>query len=275
MRQRVIITIGGGKLAQGETRAIEREIVRHARKRSPRLLFIPTASSDDESYWQSVNKRFRPLGCRTDVLMLLRDKPKREEIEAKIRNADIVYVGGGNTLKMMRLWRRLGVDELLRAAYRRGAVMCGTSAGSICWYEAGHSDSMAYYNPASWQYIKVRGLELLPGIHCPHYDSHTLQVPRRVDFQRMLSKTGGLGIAIENCCALEYVDGRLNRIISSRKGARAYLVYKHRGTIIERQIDSSMFGRKLKMPHRHADPTPARRVSGAGKTKRKPAAKRT
>ena len=139
------------------------------------------------------------LKCKTDVLFLIKEHPSRAQVRKKIGSADIIYVGGGNTLMMMRLWRRrLGVDKLLHLAYANGTVLCGVSAGSICWFDSGHSDSMSFYNPRKWKYINVRGLGFIKGIHCPHFNGRTGGVRRRKDFLRMIRKIGGTGIAIEN-----------------------------------------------------------------------------
>jgi len=112
-------------------------------------------------------------------LFLIDAPPSAREIERKILSADIIYVGGGNTLYMMRVWRRLGVERLLRTAYEEGIVLAGISAGAICWFDSGHSDSMSFYNPRDWQYINVKGLGLIKGVHCPHYNSMTRGVARR------------------------------------------------------------------------------------------------
>src|ERR1035438_5357355 len=130
---KTIVAIGGGEIRTRGTAAIDREIIRLSRKKNPRLLFIPTASSDSERYWRRVQEYFgRFLKCRTEVLFLIKEPPAAEQMRRKIRAADIIYVGGGNTLQMMRLWRRLGVDRLLRSAYDRGTILSGISAGAIC-----------------------------------------------------------------------------------------------------------------------------------------------
>ncbi|HEX4593162.1 MAG TPA: peptidase E [Bryobacteraceae bacterium] len=234
---KVIVAIGGGEIRTRGTAPIDREIIRLSNKKNPKLLFVPTASSDSERYWKHVQEYFGDfLKCKTDVLFLVREQPSREQIRTKILSADIIYVGGGNTLQMMRLWRRLGVDKLLKAAYENGTVLAGISAGSICWFESGHSDSMSFYNPRKWKYINVRGLGLIPGIHCPHYNSRTRGVPRRKQFRDMIRKTGGVGIAIENNCAIEFIDGRFYKVIVSKSYARAYRVYKDRGEVVVQQI---------------------------------------
>jgi dipeptidase E len=234
---RTIVAIGGGEIRTRGTVAIDREIIRLSHKKNPRLLFIPTASSDSERYWKHVQEYFgKFLKCRTDVLFLIREQPSKEQIRRKISMADIIYVGGGNTLMMMRLWRHLGVDNLLVSAYENGTVLSGISAGSICWFDSGHSDSMSFYNPRKWKYINVRGLELIKAIHCPHYNGMTRGVPRRKHFRDMIRKTGGIGIALENNCAIEFIDSRLYKVISSKSNARAYRVYKSGGEVVAEQI---------------------------------------
>src|SRR3989338_3016035 len=233
-----IVAIGGGDIRRVPgTLAIDKEIIRLAQKKRPKLLFIPTASSDSTEYWKHIEKYFgKRLRCKTDVLFLLRETITKKEIKEKILNAEIIYVGGGNTLAMIKCWRRLGVDQLLKTAWERGIVLCGISAGSICWFESGHSDSMSFYNPKKWKYINVRGLGFIKGIHCPHYDSSTQRVPRRKHFQNMISKIGGLGVAIENNCAIEFIDEQY-RIITSKARAGAYRVYKKQGKVISERIE--------------------------------------
>ena len=245
--RKVIVAIGGGEIRTRGTAPIDREIIRFTNKKNPKLLFIPTASSDSERYWKHVREYFgKFLKCQTDVLFLISEDPSKrpagdalawkEQIRRKILAADIIYVGGGNTLQMMRVWRRLGVDRFVKAAYENGTVLSGISAGSICWFDSGHSDSMSFYNPKTWKYINVRGLGLIKGIHCPHYNSMTRGIPRRRHFRDMIRKTGGIGIAIENNCAIAFIDGRFFKVITSRSYSRAYRIYKANGEVMAAQI---------------------------------------
>jgi dipeptidase E len=237
MMPKAIVAIGGGEIRTRGTVSIDREIIRLSNRSNPRLLFIPTASSDSERYWKRVQEYFGTfLGCKTDVLFLIKEQPSPEQIREKILSTDVIYVGGGNTLQMMRIWRRRGVDRLLVSAYEKGIVLSGISAGAICWFESGHSDSMSFYNPRKWKYLNVTGLGLVKGIHCPHHSGRTRGVPRRNDFRKLISKTGAIGIAIENNCAIEFVDGRLYRVISSHRHARAYRVYKKGRDVITERI---------------------------------------
>jgi dipeptidase E len=234
---KTIVVIGGGNIRTKGTAPIDREIIRLANRKNPKFLFIPTASSDSESYWKHVQKYFGGfLKCKTDVLFLIKEQLSKEQIRKKILSADIIYVGGGNTLLMMRLWRRMGVDKLLKSAYENGTVLSGISAGSICWFDSGHSDSMSFYNPRKWKYINVKGLGLIKGIHCPHYNGMTRGIPRRKHFRDMIRKIGGMGIAVENNCAIEFIDGCFFRVLSSKDYSRAYTVYKSGGEVVARQI---------------------------------------
>lgn len=213
----IIVAIGGYKRGRGKNGEafdtplkIDRQIVELTGKNSPRVLFIPTASSDDETYVKAIEAVYAgKLGCPVDVLRLIKEKPDAVEIAAKIRAADLIYVGGGNTLMMMNLWRRLGVDALLRQAYERGAVCCGVSAGSICWFEYGVSDSRQFKNPKSHEYIRVKGLGILKGLHCPHYDP----VPSKNNWrlkgaEKLLKKFGsGKFIPIGDGEAVVFKDG--------------------------------------------------------------------
>lgn len=220
-----IIAIGGGEIGRPgypiETTKIDKEIIKLSGKKNPRLLFVPTASSDSESYFSVVKKYFgKTLDCKVDVLYLIKDKLTKKEIEAKILGSDIVYVGGGDTLKMMKIWRKMGVDKILVDAHNKGIVLSGLSAGSVCWFKWCNSDSRRFNNPKAGL-IKVSGLGIINALHCPHYD---IEKDREPELKKMMRKTPGVAIAIDNCCAIEIVDDKY-RIISSKQSANAYKVY--------------------------------------------------
>jgi dipeptidase E len=236
-----IVAIGGAQKGRAgysiKAPKIDEEIIRLAGKKNPRLLFIPTASSDSELYFDDAKKHFgKEFGCKIDTLYLIKEKPTKTETEEKILNSDIIYVGGGNTLKMMKVWRRTGIDKVLKRAYDKGIILSGVSAGAICWFESGHSDSIKFRDPKKWKYINVKGLGLIKGIFCPHYNGGKHGVSRRKHFQSMINKFGGIGIAIDNNCAIEFIDGKYFKIISSKPRLGAYRVYKKRGKIVSEKI---------------------------------------
>ncbi len=233
---RTIVAIGGGSIFEGATRTIDEHIVKLTGKKNPRVLFIPTASGDDPLYWENFQKIYGDkLGCRPEVLFLLNRKVSKKEIHDKIERADIIYVGGGNTLKMMRRWRLLGVDILLKKAWNNGTIMAGTSAGAICWFQFGHSDSMAYYHPEKWEHIRVKGLGLINTIYCPHF----LKEKRDAHFRKMISKKGGVGIACDDCSAIEIRNTDSYKILSGKKGANSFRIYKKNGKIVQEIIEIS------------------------------------
>ena len=220
-----IVAIGGGKLgfgaAKSEVTSISREIIGLSGKKNPRLLFLPTASLDDPAYVRTVQNHFgNKLGCQVDVLLLIKGKPSQTEIRRKILNADIIYVGGGNTLLMIHRWKKLGVDKLLKEAWRRGKVLCGSSAGAICWFRQGNSDSRKFRNPKA-ELIKVTGLGFIEALACPHYD---VEKDRKPELREMMKKTPGVAVAIDNCAAFEVV-GEKARVIASKPGSNAYRVF--------------------------------------------------
>lgn len=238
---RKIVAIGGGEIGRPgypvETTAIDKEIIRLTGKKHPKLLFIPTASSDSSSYYETVIKHFgKTLRCKTDVLYLLNGKTSNKQASLKILGSDIVYVGGGNTLKMMKAWRKTGIDKILRKAYERGIVLSGVSAGSICWFKWGNSDSMKYYDPKAKQ-IKVSGMGLINALHCPHYNADR---ERQTSLKEMLKNTPGVSIALEDCCALEVVDN-MYRIITSKRRAQAYKIYWNNNRYFKETIGKNGF----------------------------------
>lgn len=222
-----IVALGGGELREGATRAIDARIVELSGKARPNALFIPTASGDAANYVETFEAQFgEALGCQTDTLYLLSQRPTPNEIAAKIAAADLIYVGGGNTLRMMKLWRRLGVDALLRQAHARGTVLSGISAGAICWFDSGHSDSRSFAATGDWNYIRVRGLGLVDALYCPHIDGEN----RLSNFQQFVGKHRVTGLGCDDGCALEIIDDQW-RVISSRQGAKAYHVYVRGGQV--------------------------------------------
>ena len=111
------------------------------------------------------------------------------------------------------------------------------SAGAICWFDSGHSDSMSFYSE-DWDYIAVTGMGLVKGLACPHYNGETAGVPRRRSFHDMVRKRGGVGIAIDNDCALALVDGGY-RVLSAASGAGAYTLFVQCGEVVERRIEAN------------------------------------
>ena len=218
-----IVAIGGGDLRKKETLRIDEFIVGLTGKRRPNALLIPTATEDAPRYPEAFDLIYGGvLGCKTDHLLLYRRPADRKGARKKILGADLIYVGGGNTLRMMRFWRRLGIDRLLRRAGRAGTVLCGISAGAICWHEWGHSDSRGFSGKPDWPYIRVKGLGHVPGLFCPHLNGEA----RGDSLAEMVMKHGDSTVACDSNAAVHY-NGSTAVCVSSRKRARAH-VYERR-----------------------------------------------
>ena len=234
-----IIAIGGGEIGRPkegggkypfETTSIDKEIIKLSGKTHPKLLFIPPA--DSAGYASIVKKHFgKRLGCKVKHLFLTKEKHSRKEIEKEILSTDIIYVGGGNTLRMLRAWKRHGVGKILVKARAKGIVLSGLSAGALCWCKYGHSDSRKFSNKNA-DYIKITGLGFIPILFCPHYD---IERERQEGLKRMMKKIPGVALAMENCSALEVV-GEKARIITSKKSANAYKVFWSKGKYFRERI---------------------------------------
>ena len=212
----MIIAIGGGEVYQNQTYDIDKFIVESSKKENPHFLFIPTASKDAEAYIEVINNLYERLGCKTDTLYLSNIEVDKEEVNQKIENADIIYVGGGNTQYMMKVWEEYGVDKALIRAYKSGKVLSGLSAGSICWFISGHSDSEFIEDIEKPKPIWVKGLGIIPYLHCPHYDE-----PDRVGFDEFYAGQLTDAIAIENQVAIVW-DNYEMKVIKSNPMKNAY-----------------------------------------------------
>lgn len=241
---KIVALWGGDKLNSGfsvKALNIDKEIIKLTNKSNPKLLFIPTASLDLKLYVEDIENYFwKKLGCKIDVLYLLDWNLIKSDIENKILDSDIIFVGGGNTLMMMKIWRKFWIDNILKEAYKKNIVLSGTSAGAICWFKFGNSDSRRYKNPSA-KLIKVSGLNLFPILFCPHYDT---QDDRKNDLKNMMKQTPGVALAVDNCCAIIILDNKF-RIISSKKNANAYKVYWKNGQYFEERINKTETYREI------------------------------
>jgi len=236
--KRNIIAIGGGKIMmpshrEAQTLSIDQAIVQQAKRKKPKVLFIPTASEDNAEYCDAFRKQYEDrLSCSVEELLLYRDRPSNRKIQMLIAQSDIIYVGGGNTLRMMNLWRQLGVDKALDKARKRGAVLCGLSAGSICWFRQGNSDSRKFKDETNKTLIKVTGLNYADLLICPHYD---VEKHRQPALKTMMKTTKGVAVALENCAAIHIKDDQY-RILASKKYKKAYLIYWKKGEYVKQAL---------------------------------------
>ena len=231
----IIVAIGGGELRNGETKLIDKYIVSLSKKDNPKLLFIPTASNDAEGYIELIHEKYEELGCIVDALCLHTNTYSPQQVQEKILNADIIYVGGGDTVRMMEKWKEYKVDIYLKEAYNKGIVLSGLSAGSICWFQFGHSDSNSFINSGQWDYIRAYGLGLISAAHCPHYNEEG-----RESFDEMMIGESIPGIALENNTALIEIDGKY-KIIKADKNRKAFILKPYFNGIKKEELHEGEF----------------------------------
>ena len=215
-----------------ENPLLDRYVLAQARRDLPRVCFVPTASGDSDGYVGRFYEHFRAHPCVTSHLSLF--KPSFADLASFVLEQDVIYVGGGNTRNLLVLWREWGLDDILRRAWREGIVLAGLSAGSICWFEQGLSDS---FGPG-WS--PITGLGIVPGSHCPHYSDE----PGRRDAYQLLIAEGRLreGIAADDGVALHYMDSELAKVVSSRPDAGAYTVSNVNGGAVEHRLQPEYLG---------------------------------
>ena len=235
MPQKQIVAMGGGGWGmEAENPLLDRYIYDLVKERSdPRICFVPTASGDSEQYIARFYRHFAPKPARLSHLSLF--EPATCDLESLILSQDIIYVGGGNTKNLIALWKEWHLDTILRTAWNQGIILCGVSAGSICWFEQGVTDSI----PGSRTVLPCLGF--LSGSNCPHYNKEAY----RKGYQRLLSEDAiGFGYAAEDGVALHFIGDRLFNIVSSRPKAKAYYLEKKNGEVSKNILDTKYVGNK-------------------------------
>lgn len=227
-----IITLGGGGFSMEPGNfALDQYILEQSGKSNPKICFVPTASGDAEGYIARFYETFEKFNCEPSHLSLF--MPPTRDLEGFVLDKDIIYVGGGNTRNLLILWKEWGLDKIFKKAWEEGIILSGISAGSICWFEEGVTDS--YGNGLE----PLKCLSLLKGSNCPHYDG---EADRRPAYQRLVrtKKLQG-GIAADDGVAVHFFDQEIKRIVSSRPNAKAYKVYLDE-ELIETELETDYLG---------------------------------
>jgi dipeptidase E len=230
MRQ--IIALGGGGFSmEPENILLDTYILKHSGKENPKICFIPTASGDSEDYIQRFYSSFQNQNCRPSHLSLFR--PPTRDLENFIMEKDIIYVGGGNTKNLLALWKEWGLDAILKKAWNQGILLAGISAGSICWFEEGVTDSYGEgLEPLSC-------LGFLKGSNCPHYDG---EADRRPTYHKLIREMKiREGIAADDGVAIHYIEQEISNIVSSRPTSKAYRV-SYDNKVVETELKTKFLG---------------------------------
>ena len=226
---RQIIAIGGGGFGRNPgVGIIEKYILDQSKKSNPNVCFIPTATGDDASYKESYYSTFGKLSCNPTHLDFFKRTP---DLKKLISNQDIIFVGGGNTKSMLAVWRDWSLDSILKKAYDSGVILCGVSAGAICWFHRGVTDSW------SGELRVMDCLGFVEGTCCPHYDEE----PERKPFVRKSLSSEDLDacFSIEGGCALHFIDEQPVRSVVFEESKNAYLV-----TMDDNGLNEEAYSRK-------------------------------
>lgn len=204
-----------------------------AKKRSPRVCFVATASGDSADYVRRFHAAFEKHSCRPTHVSLF-ERGKRDPAEIVLEQ-DIIYVGGGSTANLLAIWRLHGIDKAMRTAWRHGIILCGISAGMNCWFESSVTDSFGPLQPLN------DGLGLIAGSACPHYDG---EPERRPTYHRLILE-GNLpaGVAADDGAAIHFIGRKIYRCIASRPRALAYAVRSANRTILEEPLTTVLLRR--------------------------------
>ena len=211
MAERHILAMGGGWL-DPERRALDELVFGLAGKGRPRVCYLPTAAGNTDL---STLRFYASLGGRAETSHLDLFEREVDDLRSFLLGNDAIYVGGGNTANALAVWRVHGVDAILREAWEEGIVLAGVSAGMICWFECGVTDS---YGPLAALHD---GLGFLAGSACPHYDG---EPERRPTYTRLVAEGFPPGLAADDGAAVHFVGTELVEVVSWLPGARAYRV---------------------------------------------------
>jgi dipeptidase E len=223
------ILIAGG----GFNEAFIRLMAQLTGKPRPRLCYLPTASADRPdgtiTWFQACSKLDVVPFVQESFISSYRQMQSWEEV---LLSMDGIVASGGNTLNQQAIWKAQGIDEVLRKAWDRGIVLGGASAGSLCWFEEGTTDS----RPKELTTVKCLGF--IKGSHSPHYDR---EAPRRPTYQRMIA-SGEMkpGYACDNDAGLYFEDNEVKRVVSARQGAKCYHVTLENGKVVEHVLEPEM-----------------------------------
>jgi len=229
---------GGGFSMEPRNPRLDHYILSQAEKRRPRVCFVATASGDSGDYIRRFYLAFERYLCLPSELTLFR-RDSRDPAKF-LRQQDIIYVGGGNTANLLAIWRLHGVDQAMRRAWEEGVILCGVSAGMICWFESSVTDSFGPLRQLD------DGLGLLRGSACPHFDD---DVRRRPTYYRLMrEKKLPAGVAADNGAAIHFIGGKIHRCVASRPKARAYRISVHKGHVIEEALPTVYLRRDGTVP---------------------------
>jgi peptidase E len=208
-------------------------IITLTKKPSPKICFIPTAAADNPyaiNYWYELclNLSVIPSVLR----VFINSSPNQKSFEDNLLQVDAIIVSGGNTLNMIAIWKAQGIDTVLRKAYKKGIILAGGSAGSLCWFKNGISDS----RPQKLSIVECLGF--INTSHCPHFSSEATRKPLYENY--ILNNKLPAGYACDDLAAMLFQNGKFVKALSLNKDNNVYYISVKNGKIDEEKIDSEI-----------------------------------
>jgi len=242
--KRQIVTFGGGGFSmEAGNPLLDDFVLALTGKRRPRVCFVPTASGDADHYIVRFYRAFGSDRCEPSHLSLFRRHRTPFDPSDHLLSRDLIYVGGGSVASMLGVWRAHGIDRTLRAAWERGIVLCGLSAGSLCWFADGvstfHGDPQ-----------RVAGLGLLPWSNTVHYSS---EPARREALHGWILDGMPTAYAADDGAALHFVGTEFVQVVASRKNARAYRIERRQRQVLTTQLGTRYLGDAEVVPLRRSE----------------------
>ena len=230
---RRILALGGGGFANAvEDWPLDEVVPTLSARPRPRMCLLPTASGDPEDQIEHFYRAFGPLDCELSHVSLFRLSGQTPDLRRHLLSRDVVYVGGGSMLNLLALWRVHGVDKVLCEAWELGVMLCGVSAGAMCWFEAGITRTFGLPGPAA-------GLGLLPGSLSVH---HSGDSARAAEYRARVAAGMPGGYAADDGVGLLFEGRKLAQAVTSRPGALAWRVTLEDGRLTQRAIEPARLG---------------------------------
>ncbi len=223
---------GGGFLMEPDNPLLDDYVLDLVGRSRPKISFLATASGDHPSMIERFYRAF--AGPRADATHLPLFGRDTRDVRRYILSQDVIYVGGGNVVNMMAVWRLHGVDVILEEAWKRGVVMTGVSAGALCWFEGGTTDS---FGPQLAPFRE--GMKLVSGTVGVHYDG---EARRRPVYHALVREGMPGGIGLDDGAAAHYVGTTLREVVTSRRRAAAYSIARIRGKVVETVVPVRYLG---------------------------------
>lgn len=232
MTQHIIALGGGGFSMEPDNLALDKYILDLTGKDRPKVCFLPQASAESDLYVRRFYESFTQLNTQPSWLSLFASVSSN--FADNLLAQDVIYVGGGNTKTMLAIWREWGVDKILKQALENGTILCGISAGAICWFEECVTDSVKPLGV-------IGGLGLLKGCASPHYHGEADRRPKIFDLVK--SEAVESCLAIDDSTAVHFIDGAMHQVLISQEGVGAFDVRLANGEVKETAYESILLPR--------------------------------